>query len=85
MTLVAQDDLHLLPDTAEMVWGLIAFLVIPGMLIALSIYAARDMNRRGDSGLLYGLLVFFALPVGLIVWLLMRARLDERADVGASG
>jgi hypothetical protein len=35
--------------------------------------AARDMDARGRDGRLYGLLML-ALPLGLIVWLIKRAR-----------
>ena len=41
--------------------------------------AARDMDARGRDGRLYGLLML-ALPVGLIVWLVKRARYPVVAE-----
>lgn len=75
MSLLAQtENLQLLPDTAELIWGLAAFFVVLAILVAVSVHAAKDMNRRGQQGLLYGLLIFFAPPIGLVLWLVMRSR-----------
>jgi hypothetical protein len=41
--------------------------------------AARDMDARGRDGRLYGLLML-ALPLGLIVWLVKRARYPVVAE-----
>ena len=37
-----------------------------------SIWASSDASDRGKSGLLVFLLVFFAGPIGLLIWLLIR-------------
>lgn len=55
-------DAVLLTDT---VWYLL--LAIP-VLAILAAAATRSMNRRGATGWIFGLLVAFLPPVGLIIW-----------------
>lgn len=40
--------------------------------ILVALHAARDMDSRGQNGWLYALLVLFAFPVGVILWLILR-------------
>jgi hypothetical protein len=51
-------------------WGLIQ--------LGLAVWVGIDANRRGSNGLLWGLLVFFAPIVGLVVYLLVVPSLGER-------
>ena len=46
--------------------------------IILGVLAAQDMAKRGQSGLLYGALVLFALPVGLAFWVYGRRKFPSR-------
>lgn len=41
------------------------------------IWAAMDASDRGQSGCLVFLLIFFLGPVGLIIWLLIRDKIDR--------
>lgn len=54
-----------------MILLVITFAVVIGMLLITA--AARDMDARGRDGRVYGLLMLL-LPVGVIVWLVGRAR-----------
>jgi len=51
---------------------LILSLGIFGLQIYSCIWAGSDAERRGKSGFLIGLLVFFTWPLGLLIWLLAR-------------
>lgn len=52
------------------------FLIFAAVLFGLQIYsciwAGSDAERRGKSGILIGLLVFFTWPLGLLIWLVAR-------------
>ena len=37
---------------------------------------ARDMDRRGLDGRVYGLITFLVLPVGIALWLWKRSTTD---------
>jgi RNA polymerase subunit RPABC4/transcription elongation factor Spt4 len=50
-------------------WGLIQ--------LGLAVWVGIDANRRGSNGLLWGLLVFFAPIVGLVVYLILAPTLGE--------
>jgi len=55
--------------------ALVFFIValwIAGILLA--IYATRDMDRRGQSGCLWGALVLFGGCIGNLFWLIQRWR-----------
>jgi hypothetical protein len=54
-----------------MILLVITVAVVLGMLLIT--VAARDMDARGRDGRVYGLLMLL-LPVGVIVWLVGRAR-----------
>ena len=47
------------------------FLFPAGLMVCT--FVARDMDRRGLDGRIYGALTFFFLPVGLVVWAVKRA------------
>lgn len=55
-------------------------LLIPALLAAtlvqttLALLAARDMDRRGQPGWIFGILVLLLLPVGVLVWVVARER-----------
>ena len=55
-----------------------AFLVLVVLFVSIPLglmfctFVARDMDRRGLDGRLYGALTFFFAPVGLAVWLFKR-------------
>lgn len=51
---------------------LYVLIAIP-ILSVLAATATRSMNRRGATGWIFGLLVAFLPPVGLIVWALATA------------
>lgn len=48
--------------------SLLVWAVVVVVLSLLAARATRDMNRRGAPGWLFGLLVAFVPPVGLLVW-----------------
>jgi hypothetical protein len=51
---------------------LIAFMVFFPVMAILSRRAALDLDSRGQPGWIYGLLVLFWFPVGLVIWLIAR-------------
>lgn len=62
-------------------WPGLAPLGIWGLIQAvLGVWVAVDANRRGLSGLLWGLLVFFTGIVGLIVYLLVAPSMTARPE-----
>ena len=53
--------------------GLLLILAIAGLYVASIVWAYRDAEQRGKSGLLVALLVALATwPLGLLVWVLVR-------------
>ncbi len=42
----------------------------------LAVFAARDMDRRGQDGQVYAIAVLFVLPLGLLMWALDHRRFD---------
>lgn len=47
MTLAQPDDLQLLPDSAELIWGVVAFLILLGLLVGiLSLVVSASRGRR---------------------------------------
>lgn len=42
--------------------------------VLLAVLSARDMDRRGHKGELYGIVTLFVLPLGLAMWALDRRR-----------
>ena len=57
--------------------GMVVLLVVAGLILALpiatTIWAYGDAERRGKSGCLVAILVFFlSWPLGLILWLVFR-------------
>lgn len=47
----------------------VAVLILP---LFLAIAVTADMKNRGQPGWIYGLLTYFAVPIGLVVWLIAR-------------
>jgi RNA polymerase subunit RPABC4/transcription elongation factor Spt4 len=52
------------------IWGMSLFFVI--LWIAVIVWVYKDAERRGMSGLLWSLLVFFGSVVGLLIFLIVR-------------
>ena len=52
------------------------FLLMFGVpiVLLLATFVARDMDRRGLDGRVYGALTFFVPPVGLALWMYQRAK-----------
>jgi hypothetical protein len=42
--------------------------------VLLAVLSARDMDRRGHHGEVYGVVTLFVLPLGLAMWALDRRR-----------
>jgi hypothetical protein len=61
---------------------LIVFLLLGPPILAF--VAAADMSRRGERGWLYGLLVFFLFPIGLIAWFVGRSNRLGQEDEAAN-
>ena len=59
-------------DTLTMAWLVLGFWIV-GVILCL--YAGRDMERRGQSGGLWGAVVLFGGLFGIVVWRLARKRL----------
>jgi hypothetical protein len=55
-----------------MIFFLIFAVVLFGLQIYSCVWAGSDAERRGKSGILIGLLVFFTWPLGLLIWLVAR-------------
>lgn len=51
---------------------LLGLLWLSGALI-LSVVAGRDMRRRGERGGVWGAIVFFLFPLGVLFWIVVRA------------
>jgi hypothetical protein len=62
------------PDHRSVTAGWVAF-GLWAVSAVLCIYAGRDMERRGQSGGLWGGVVLFGGPLGIIVWRMVRTRL----------
>ncbi|HVL40031.1 MAG TPA: hypothetical protein VM328_11630 [Fimbriimonadaceae bacterium] len=80
--LAVEEELVVLPSAGELVWG---FFVIP-VLLGLALWARTDMNRRGQPGWIWGLMVFFAPVVGILLWLALRRnwpRVEREVDESA--
>ena len=60
-------------------WG-----VVIVVLSFLAARATRDMNRRGAPGWLFGLLVAFLPPVGLVAWAIGSAVMPTSPRVRAA-
>ncbi len=58
--------------------------IIPLLLFVLwatiSILASRDMERRGQSGVVWFVVVFFAGIIGLVLWLVMRTNYEVQPE-----
>jgi RsiW-degrading membrane proteinase PrsW (M82 family) len=62
-------------------WVIVLLLFV--LWITLSFLASRDMERRGQSGVVWFVVVFFAGIIGLVLWLVMRTNYEvqpERPD-----
>lgn len=55
-----------------MVFALVLMTGIFALQIYSCVWACGDADRRGKSGVLIGLLVFFTWPLGLLIWLVAR-------------
>jgi hypothetical protein len=44
------------------------------VVVAAAVLVARDMDRRGHNGEMYGLVVLFVPPIGLVLWAHDRRR-----------
>lgn len=54
-------------------WGpIVGVLWITSAVLA-AVYAGRDMRRRGENGGIWGLIVFLLFPLGVLLWLAVRA------------
>jgi hypothetical protein len=62
---------------------LLGALWVSGALI-LSVVAGRDMRRRGERGGVWGAIVFFLFPLGLLLWLVVRADKPLRPGTDAA-
>ena len=62
-----------LPSLVDLIFGLGAWILFFGAMLALVIYVTRDMNARGREGWAWGLLVVLAPFLGVLVWLIVRA------------
>ena len=51
------------------VLGIIVYVVV---VSELAVFVARDMDRRGHKGWMYGAVTFMAPPFGLLAWLFDR-------------
>lgn len=61
------------------------FIFIPfiiGLLIAIWVY--KDAEKRGKSGALWLIIVWFTFPIGLIIWLVVRPPIGGESKQAAS-
>jgi len=61
------------PTWPDLIMGLVMWGFFLALLIGLGTVVTRDMNARGLQGWAWGLLVMLLPPLGLFLWLLVRA------------
>ncbi len=61
-------------STAPIIIGFIFILVLFIIWISIVAWVARDANKRGTSGTLWGILTFFLGLIGLLVYLIARPK-----------
>ncbi len=61
-------------QTAPFIIGLTIFLIIFIVWIYIVTWVARDANKRGTSGTLWGILAFFLGLIGLLLYLIARPK-----------
>jgi DNA-directed RNA polymerase subunit RPC12/RpoP len=71
LALAPGNIMHLVPLVLMLlVWG------------AVTLWVYHDAERRGHSGLLWGLFVFIGNVIGLIIYLILRVPSPDAADTG---
>ncbi len=60
---------------------MVPLLIMSALWAAVALWTFYDAERRGMSGLLWGLLVFFGSIVGLIIYLIVRTTSGPETDV----
>ena len=53
--------------------GCLFGLVMLGVWIAVTVWAYRDAQARGENGVLWAVIVFFLGLIGLVIWLIVRS------------
>ena len=53
--------------------GCLFGLVMLGIWIAITVWAYRDAQARGENGVLWAVIVFFLGLIGLVIWLVVRS------------
>lgn len=81
MYLAVEDGLVIRPAWDEVLWGVGGIL----LLLGLAFIAWRDMNKRGQLGVAWGLLVLFAPVVGVLIWLALRDNWSVRERRSSAG
>jgi hypothetical protein len=71
-------------------WGLSGIfcliIIIPLIIfIVLAIWVYKDAERRGSSGILWLIIVFFTGIIGLIIWLVVRPPIGGHPQAGGIG
>ena len=67
--------------------GIMCFVVIGIWVVwlVLAIWVYKDAEKRGKSGILWFLIVFFLGIIGLIIWLVVRGEKTSESGGGGSG
>lgn len=61
-------------ETAPVIIGIIFFLILFIVWIYIFVWVARDANKRGTSGAVWGILAFFLGLFGLLMYLIVRPK-----------
>lgn len=77
-------DVQIASDRYLMLDAILVSTVVVVVLSLLAARATRDMNRRGASGWVFGLLVATVPPIGLVAWAVGSTLLRRSDGVPAS-
>lgn len=81
---VSAQDVDELPydPTSENTWAIIFNVISLIISIIIAIYMYKDAEKRGKSGILWGIIGFCCGCIGLIIWLLIRPPIQRGPPQG---
>lgn len=79
LTLLGHDTRGRVPGW-EVGWIVFGVVIWVFFVLFLSVLVYNDAERRGSNGLLWFIVVFFTMLLGLIIWLIVRPPKKERVE-----